>query len=384
MSNNKPVALKQVKDVRAMLMHPGAKEQLAAVASKHVTPERMLRLLGSALRTTPDLANCDPMTLLGALMTCASLGLEPNTPLGHAYLIPFKNRRAGTVDVQLIIGYRGMIDLVRRSGVVRGMHADVVYQREVDEKTFSFCYGTGQHLRHTPLGGDKGAPVYAYFYVQLEDGEMFDVVPWEDILKVKASSQSGQRPDSPWNKHIVEMAKKTAVRRLFKYLPMAVDQLEAIVGVVDEGGGVDFASVALDQSGDIIEAVASTAGAGDDEVVDAGKGEKEPTPDPKQSHPKREEKAKPAAKPQRASSREQAEQSESDNGAEGPKGIDDLPFEDPNDKDYILGVLKSFEATKNLDELDDVFVMYEEDIQDMGEAFVDFVKFHYNARKAQL
>ena len=101
-----PVAqrpLSQVTDVRQMLVNDMAKQQLAAVAASHLKPERMMRLMANARRTTPKLGQCSPLSLLGAMMQCASLGLEPNTVLGHAYLIPFdrkeKNKTSGKWEV---------------------------------------------------------------------------------------------------------------------------------------------------------------------------------------------------------------------------------------------------------------------------------------------
>ena len=83
---------------------------LAAVLPKHVDADRMLKLALGALRTTPKLLNCNVESLMGAVVTCATLGLEPNTPLGHAYLIPFENRQKGTTDVQIVFGYKGAIE----------------------------------------------------------------------------------------------------------------------------------------------------------------------------------------------------------------------------------------------------------------------------------
>ena len=108
--------LTQVSNVKELLWNEAAKAQLQQVAAGHMKPERMMRLMANAMRTTPKLAECDPMSLLGGLMTCAGLGLEPNTIMGHAYLIPFKNNRKKITEVHLIVGYKGLIDLARRSG----------------------------------------------------------------------------------------------------------------------------------------------------------------------------------------------------------------------------------------------------------------------------
>src|SRR5574340_908813 len=89
------------------------KSTLAAVLPKHVGADRMLKIALGALRTTPKLMQARTDTLLGAIIQCAQLGLEPNTPLGHAYLIPFDNRSKGITEVQIVFGYKGLIDLAR-------------------------------------------------------------------------------------------------------------------------------------------------------------------------------------------------------------------------------------------------------------------------------
>lgn len=216
--------LRQVANVRELLVNDQAKQQLAAVAAGHMRPERMMRLMANAMRTTPQLGECDPLSLLGSMMTCASLGLEPNTPLGHAYLLPFKNKRKGITEVQLILGYKGMIDLARRSGHIVNIHGDVVYEGD----DFSFEYGSNQHLTHRPRG-KRVNPLYAYCHAKLTDGEAFVVLPWDEVIAIRDASQGYRtaiqygKKDSPWIAHQHEMAAKTAVRSLFKYLPISIE-----------------------------------------------------------------------------------------------------------------------------------------------------------------
>lgn len=90
-------------------MEPEIKRALPSV----ITPERFTRMALSALNITPKLSQCSQMSFLGALMNAAQLGLEPNTPLGQAYLIPYKNK--GKLDCQFQIGYKGLLDLVYRN-----------------------------------------------------------------------------------------------------------------------------------------------------------------------------------------------------------------------------------------------------------------------------
>ena len=139
--------LRQVDNVKGLLMNAQARDQLAAVAAKHMNPERMMRVVANAIRTTPKLGQCEPMSFLGALMQCASLGLEPNTILGHAYMIPFENRRKGVVEVQVVVGYKGLIDLARRSGHITSLSANIHYS---DDELWIYEEGTEAQLRHRP------------------------------------------------------------------------------------------------------------------------------------------------------------------------------------------------------------------------------------------
>lgn len=115
---------------------PSMKAQLAAALPKHIAPDRMIRIVTTEIRKTPALANCDMQSFIGAVVQCSQLGLEPGSALGHAYLLPFGNgkSKSGQPNVQLIVGYRGMIDLARRSGQIVSISARTV--RESDKFHF--------------------------------------------------------------------------------------------------------------------------------------------------------------------------------------------------------------------------------------------------------
>lgn len=243
--------LRQVASVRELLVNEQAKQQLAAVAAEHMRPERMMRLMANALRTTPQLGDCTPLSLLGAMMTCASLGVEPNTPLGHAYLIPFKNKSKGITEVQFILGYKGMIDLARRSGHIVSITANVHYS---DDELWIYEEGTEAQLRHRP-GHQAGEKLHAYAIARFTDGgHAYVVLPWSKVMSVRDGSQGYQRAkrygrtDTPWIEHEHEMGAKTAVRALFKYLPISVEKAGERLSdamVVDDQR-IDFAAYAQD------------------------------------------------------------------------------------------------------------------------------------------
>jgi recombination protein RecT len=189
---------------------------------KHVNPERMLQVAQTAVTQTPALLECDTGTLFGALIKCTQLGLEPNNALGQVYMIPFNNRRANRKDVQVVIGYKGMIDLARRSGNVESLQAMAV--RDGDE--FSYEYGANEHLKHIP-GASRGHITHFYAYAKLVGGGFqFEVLPKESMDEIMRATQSGGKY-GPWADHYEQMGRKTMVRRLFNYLPVSIEMAQA-------------------------------------------------------------------------------------------------------------------------------------------------------------
>lgn len=260
-------------------------DRIKQSAPAHVKPQRMLRTFIQATSRTPDLLKCSMRSVLGAMLTCSEVGLEPNTPLQHAFLIPFartkwdpqaRKRVDMGHEVQLIFGYPGLLDLAYRSGHVTSVHADVVWTAEAkDEKRFSFAYGTDAHLRHVPMGHheDNEKPMWVYAHANLTNGQAFEVMPWSDVMRIRSQSQGFQaaqrakeqgenaaKPyiprswtDAPWVKHELPMARKTAFRSLWKWLPHSVELAGALaLDEQQDRGFVDFGSV-LDGSASVME-----------------------------------------------------------------------------------------------------------------------------------
>lgn len=253
MSNTLPTAkkpLRQVASVRELLVNDQALAEIKRVATAHMNPERMARIVLSSLRQNPKLGECDPLSLLGALMTCAQMGLEPATPLGHAYLVPFANK------VTLILGYKGYLDLARRNKSVVSVHADVHYS---DDAEFECSYGSGGRLRHRP-GPKKGTLLGAYVYVRLTDGEAYTYMTLDEIISIRDRSQGwqsavkfGKTALNPWTTHLDMMARKTAIRRLAQGGEMPMTTELALASTVDDER-VDYAAMTADPDlGPIIE-----------------------------------------------------------------------------------------------------------------------------------
>ena len=244
----KPLSERTIAD---LMSDAKIKAQMALALPKHMTADRLARIATTEMRRVPALANCSPESFLGAIMQCAQLGIEPSNSLGHAYLIPFGNGKdkQGRANVQLIIGYRGMIDLARRSGQIVSLSARAVYEND----EFSYEYGLHEDLTHKPSeDGNTGKLTHVYAVARLKDGGIqFEVMSRAQVDAIRAQSKAGN--SGPWQTHYEEMAKKTVIRRLFKYLPVSIE-IQKAVGLDEQAeAGIDQQNAAF-AYGEIIEA----------------------------------------------------------------------------------------------------------------------------------
>lgn len=191
-----------------------------------LTPERFTRMALSALNNNPQLKECSQLSFLAALMNAAQLGLEPNTPLGQAYLIPFKNK--GKMECQFQIGFKGMIELIYRNENVQTIQAHCVYEHD----TFSFAYGLEPKLEHIPCPDfdDRGKMVYVYALYKLSNGGFGFEVMGKSTIDVHAEtySRAFHSEYSPWKTDYESMAKKTVIKKLLKYAPLKTDIIRAV------------------------------------------------------------------------------------------------------------------------------------------------------------
>ncbi len=235
------------------------KAQINMVCAKHMDADRIVRVLLNCVSRTPALRMCTPVSIFRATMQAAELGLEPGSALGEAYLVPYKS------ECQLIPGYRGLVTLARRSGEISNIWAEVVY--EGDE--FEAKYGLHPDVLHVPKFQTQDASKiqFAYACARFRTGEtQFIVMHRTEIDRIRARSAAGRSDRSPWSTDTAEMAKKTAVKRLCKMLPMSVEMARAVkLDNAHESG--DYSDVEFD-------------------VVDA-------MPDPEQTAPRPEETAQP-------------------------------------------------------------------------------------------
>jgi len=223
MKDTKLVSLKdKVTTVRDLML--SNKEQILAALPRHLSVDRLIRTAMTSVSTTPGLMDCTPRSLLGAVIQCAQLGLEPGI-LGMAYLVPFRNNRQGTQEVQFIPGYKGLIALARRSGEISTIMAHAVHAQD----QFQYEFGTDPRLVHVPSEApDRGAVTHYYAVARLKDGGVqFEVMQRAEV-EAHRDRYSKAAKMGPWVTEFDEMAKKTVLRRLCKLLPASIELHTAI------------------------------------------------------------------------------------------------------------------------------------------------------------
>lgn len=193
--------------------------EIAKALPTVITPERFTRMVLSALSTTPKLRDTTPQSFLGAMMAAAQLGVEPNTPLGQAYLIPYGK------ECQFQLGYKGLIDLAYRSGDVSIIQAHTVYEND----EFEYELGLNPVLKHVPAKENRGEPIWFYAIFKTKDGVGygFEVMSVDDV-RAHAKRFSKAYSKGPWQTNFEEMAKKTVLKRVLKYAPMKSDFVRGV------------------------------------------------------------------------------------------------------------------------------------------------------------
>lgn len=209
------------------------------------TPERFTRMALSTLNNNVKLRDCSPVTVLAAMMNAAQLGLEPNTPLGQAYLIPYRNH--GKMECQFQIGYKGLIDLAYRNENIQTVQAQCVYEND----EFEYELGLEPKLIHKPALTDRGSLILVYALWKAENGGYgFEVMSKDDIdAHARRYSQSYSSSSSPWKSNFEEMAKKTVIKKCLKYAPLRSDILRAVSNdeTIKSSISVDMSEVAPDE-----------------------------------------------------------------------------------------------------------------------------------------
>jgi len=220
MSTNQVATTQPQKTIDQWLRDPGLIQQFANALPQHITAERFARVALTTMTRVPKLRQCTIESLMRCLMDCSAMGLEPDGRRAH--LIPFEDRKNGVTVCTLIVDYKGLVELCKRSGDVSGIHADVVCEND------EFEYNMGQVTAHKINFRKPRGPVYAvYAVVELKDGtRQTAVLSREEVEAVRSRSKSSG--NGPWVSDWGEMAKKTAFRRLSKWLVLSPEIRDAI------------------------------------------------------------------------------------------------------------------------------------------------------------
>jgi len=200
--------------MKAMVLSAKSLEAISNALPEHLNAKKMARVVITAITRSPKLLDCTSASIMQAVLEASSLGLMPDGVLGHGYIIPFKDTAV------FIPGYRGMLDMARRSGEIAWVQARPVYEND----DFSYTYGMEPSLQHTAaraVGKKPGELIAVYAVAKFKIGEhQFEVMHKDEIEDIRRQSRAGDKKDAPWHTHYEPMAIKSVIRRLCKYLPM--------------------------------------------------------------------------------------------------------------------------------------------------------------------
>jgi len=241
--------------IRQTLMSEAMQAQIRLALPKHVKAERLVRIVLTQLQRVQHLDECEPKSFLGALMECAALGLEPGT-LGQAWIIPFRNNKTNRYEAQLIVGYRGLVQLAYRSAQIASIRAQVVYEEDL----FDYSEGLEPRLEHKPASNSTHDPrniTHAYAVVHTTTGGVIhDVMSIGEIESVRARSRAGK--SGPWVTDYAEMCKKTVLRRCLKLCPASaeIQRAQELEETLESGERQVFDAGAIDlKPAEVVEEV---------------------------------------------------------------------------------------------------------------------------------
>ncbi len=205
--------------------------EISKALPRHMDIDAFTRKALSAISNNPKLGFCDPRSIVSAVMTAAALGLEVNTPLQHAFIIPYKDK------AQFQMGYQGMIDLAYRSGLFKIIYAMEVYK--TDE--FYVQYGTDPKIMHVPSDDQGDDPIKYYAVYSITNGGLgFKVWSMDKVVEhARKTSEPYRRGSGPWVDWFDAMARKTVLRDLLKTAPKSVEMHRALAadGAIKEVRG---------------------------------------------------------------------------------------------------------------------------------------------------
>jgi recombination protein RecT len=192
------------------------RDEFAKLLGSEALAEQFVTAALTTFRLNPAIYECDPYSVVGGMRQAAQLGLSFG-PLGHVYLVPFKQKKGGSWAT-FILGYRGMVELAYRSGSVKRVEANVV--REGD--SFDYRFGTKAFLDFKPADEPNAEREWVAVYALAQTkagGTPFAVLKPEDVERRRKRSRAADSQFSPWQTDTEQMWEKSAVRDLQRFLP---------------------------------------------------------------------------------------------------------------------------------------------------------------------
>jgi len=189
--------------------------------------KRMVRIVIGSLRQNPNLIKCTPISFISAVMQSIQLGLEPNTVLGHAYIIPYWNSNLKGYEAQFQRGYRGLLDMAYRTGQFIEIYAKEVCKGD----EFDYMLGTESWVKHR-IGKRKydksNNPIIEYVYAEyknIKGGRHLVVWSREMLDRHKERYCPAYKEDkfSAWNVSEISMYKKTVLKDLLNYADISIE-----------------------------------------------------------------------------------------------------------------------------------------------------------------
>jgi len=201
--------------------------QISQAVPKHLTAERIIQLATTVIASNPTLKECTPASIIGAVMNASVLGLDITPQFGQCFFIPRNNKKTGQKEANFQMGYKGYIQLIRRSGEVSTVYAYAVRENDL----FEYELGLEPKLRHTPARENRGEMIYAYAVIRFKDGGyLFEILNRAEVMRARERSEAKNSEYSPWNTEDEEsMWRKTAIRRIQNYAPLSAEFQKAIV-----------------------------------------------------------------------------------------------------------------------------------------------------------
>lgn len=235
------------------IMSKKAMDAIANALPEHLNAAKMARVVITAITRTPKLLDCRPETVMNAVIEASQLGLMVDGVLGHGYLVPYKS------TCVFIPGYKGLLDLARRSGEISWVQARLVFAND----DFNYTYGADPTIAHTPARAKGEAPgemTAAYGVAKFTSGEVyFEVMHKDEIEAIRQRSRA--KDDGPWVTDYNEMARKTVIRRLCKFLPMNPEYQNLVARDEYHEAGVLGKYIDIDPAtGEVIDDAPKSAG----------------------------------------------------------------------------------------------------------------------------